>query len=533
MTVKDGFQINTVAIIGGGAAGITTLFELLNTKNDGSTTIRYKQNGELDNSISNEDPAFSKVVLFEQTAKIGGIWSPSFENPDTISQSMLETERYNDPYVLRPETALPEQFGVEEYTLKNPLETKNHPGSYRWSSSGIYKHLYSNVPSRYLKNSFIPHKDRTGCEGSTRDILEPLVPNGEITNRLLDFAEEHNLAGKVRFNSEVARICKTPDGKKWKLIVKHSTENGLMAQWYTEYFDAIVVATGHYSVPYVPHIKGLSSWNKELPSSVLHSKSYRNPDIFKDKVCLFVGTGLSGIDILQYTFPIAKQVIVSRTTGKEEIYKWLTNAANSDGIIVKPRIKEVIASNGKKIIFEDNSSVDAVDYIIFSTGYHWHYTFLNSEETGVRVFHRNGIPDGSSMIGGLYLNSFAIEDPTLAFVGVTVSPFKWPSFELAAATIAGVWTNNGKLPTKEFQVASEKKKIVERSKSVLYHYYSVSNFPEYVDEASEFLPKGRKSSDIFDDNHLDDMNASAATAERLFYQIKNKRIPIEATIPKG
>lgn len=532
MTQGDKFNIQSVAIIGSGAAGLTTLFELLNTKKEGSTALKYTNNGELDvPALENNDPAFTKLVAFEQTSRVGGIWAPSFDSPDIIPQEALDTEKYNDPFILKPKTTLPQELGTGDYSQENPLYLKNKNAGFTWNNSGIYRHLYSNVPNRYLRNSFIPYEEKPQHEFSTENVLDPLITNSKVTNRLLQFAEKFHLVDHVRLNSEVVDIRKTSDGKQWKVTVKKTSKNDPNAQWYTEYFDAVIVSTGHYSVPYIPRIKGLSSWNKELPSSLFHSKSFRDPKIFKDKVCLFVGTGLSGIDILQYAFPVAKQVIVSRSVGKEEIYEWLTKAANSDGLIVKPRIKELKPSKQRKVIFEDDSIISGVDYIIFSTGYHWHYPFLNTEDTGVSIVGKNGAsPDGSSMVKGLYRNTFSIKDPTLAFVGVTLTPFKWPSFELEAAAIAGTWTNNGAWPDKQDQVASVQIRVKQTGESILFHYYPVTHFAKYIEEVREFLPKGRDATTIFDADHIDDMYASMVAAERLFYQLKNGEIPIEDTV---
>lgn len=49
-------------------------------------------------------------------------------------------------------------------------------------------------------------------------------------------------------------------------------------------FDAVVVATGHYHAPYVPDLPGLSDWRNKWPENVIHSKQYRVPEQFKDKV---------------------------------------------------------------------------------------------------------------------------------------------------------------------------------------------------------------------------------------------------------
>src|SRR5690606_42041900 len=48
-------------------------------------------------------------------------------------------------------------------------------------------------------------------------------------------------------------------------------------------FDAVVVANGHYSVPYIPHVPNLSSYAAAHPTSVLHSKQFRSPNVLDRK----------------------------------------------------------------------------------------------------------------------------------------------------------------------------------------------------------------------------------------------------------
>lgn len=521
------FNIQSVAIVGAGAAGLTTLFELIHTRRDGSTTIAYDSNGELDGSkIENNDPAFTRVVSFEQNSKIGGIWSPSFEDPEVVPQELLDTEKYNDPWVLKPRTTVPVEIAKSEssYTYSRPLVTENYR-SYgpNWTKSGIYRHLFSNVPGRYLRNSFIPYRQRRPSDG----LLHPLVTNYEVTDGLFSFVKRFDLQKHVRLNSEIVEISKLDN--RWKLTVKETLGNKV--RWYTEIFDAVIVSTGHYSIPYLPRLPGLALWNAKFKSSILHSKSFRDPSIFKDKNVLFVGTGLSGLDILQYAFPIAKSVTVSRSPNKQEIYSWLSKAAISDGINVKPHVKE-LKPDENKIIFVDGTSIEDVHYIVFSTGYHWHYPFLNEKDTGISVLsagHKAEL-DGSSMVDGLYLNVFTIKDPTLAFNGVTLTPLKWPSFEITASAIAGLWTNRAKLPSTQEQIeySDEKKKDV--GQNLVYHYYPPGFFKDYVEQLRGYLPYGRDPFDIYDTKHLGDLKDSFTVAENLFYQYKNGKISINDTV---
>lgn len=526
MTTEKAFNIQSVAIIGAGAAGLTTLFELLHTGKDGSTTIRYNENGELDErSLKNNNPAFKKVVCFEQNPKIGGIWAPSFDDPEEVSQDLFNTERYDDPWILRPKTPIPNTIKTKNYSRNEPLVTEKMESGPVWNKSGIYRHLFSNVPGRYLRNSFIPYDQNH----PTNNTLHPLITNEKVTNNLQSFTEHFCLTTYVRLNSEVVEVHKANCGSQWKLTVSEESRNDKTVKWYTESFDAVIISTGHYSVPCFPKIRGLSDWNAQFSSSILHSKSFRDPEPFRNKKVLFIGTGLSGVDILQYTFPIASSVIVSRTIGKREIYPWLTKAATSEGIIIKPRIKELKPAEGRKVIFEDGSSIDFVDYLVFSTGYHWHYPFLSKDVSNVSVVpsSQTSIPNGSSMVDGLFLNTFAVKDPSLAFVGITVTPLKWPSFEITAATIAGVWTNHAELPTQKDQKNYNINKLKQTGTGLLFHYYSVDDFSDYVDELAPYLPKNRRVANIYDKEHLADVEAASIVAERLFYEYKQGKLLIE------
>lgn len=70
----------------------------------------------------------------------------------------------------------------------------------------------------------------------------------------------------------------------WKLTLRKSgTERDY---WWVEEFDAVVVASGHYTVPHVPYIEGLEEFARAYPESVEHSKGYRGSEKYREKVRL-------------------------------------------------------------------------------------------------------------------------------------------------------------------------------------------------------------------------------------------------------
>lgn len=89
----------------------------------------------------------------------------------------------------------------------------------------------------------------------------------------------------VEYGSCVERAVK--DGEEWVLTVRREEgDKGEEDVWSEERFDGVVVASGHFHVPWLPAIEGLEEFEKARTGSVLHSKMFRGRDAFKGKVSL-------------------------------------------------------------------------------------------------------------------------------------------------------------------------------------------------------------------------------------------------------
>lgn len=88
---------------------------------------------------------------------------------------------------------------------------------------------------------------------------------------------------------------------EWVLTLRRSGPE--TDYWYQESFDAVVVATGIYSVPKIPSIKGLVEYNWAFPGRALHSKYFRSTRPYKNKVwssTLVMDRKLTSIDRPRY-----------------------------------------------------------------------------------------------------------------------------------------------------------------------------------------------------------------------------------------
>ncbi|CUM67515.1 uncharacterized protein PRCAT00005214001 [Priceomyces carsonii] len=503
-------KIDSIAIIGAGPGGIAALYEFLNTDKNGNSTVGT--------SRSNEG-AFSKIVAFEQKSRPGGVWASDFEQQGPLfpSQELLNTGAYNDPSVLHPKRAIPES--LEGTTFQLPLSTNEDISlkELEWSTSGVFSDLFTNVPWRFTRFSYIPNEEKYYDESRR---IYPFVSQQELTKSLDDFIDKERLVDYIRVNSKVESLEKNSKGK-WVLTVRKLLKKGEY-HWYQEEFDGVVVAIGHYSLPNIPHIPGLAQQNELHPGSLMHAKSFRNAEIFKNQKVVLVGSSISTTNLVQYIVPLAKKVIISRRS-VNKIYPWINDALSSEGIVSKPTISKIVPEKNE-IIFSDGSVEKNVDKIVFTTGYHFHFPFL---EDKLKVHS----PSNSSRVSGLYYNTFSIDDPSLAAVGITVSPLTFHTIEASAAAIAGVWSGAKELPSKEKQREWELSRVKTHGDNLQFHFYPYDNVKEeFVDKVHKFSPHNRKSALDIDGQYVNDIPEGTKRLEQIFHKLKSGEYKVEDTL---
>lgn len=87
----------------------------------------------------------------------------------------------------------------------------------------------------------------------------------------------------VSFNTTVELAEKR--GRKWTLTLRKELSESQQDEWWQEDFDAVIVASGHYSIPYIPDIPGLADYERRNPGSIQHSKHFRSATHYANKVC--------------------------------------------------------------------------------------------------------------------------------------------------------------------------------------------------------------------------------------------------------
>ncbi|ORE91567.1 FAD dependent oxidoreductase [Stappia sp. 22II-S9-Z10] len=108
----------------------------------------------------------------------------------------------------------------------------------------------------------------------------------EITDYLMAFAERAR--PNIREGVEVTGVTRLPDGR----FAVDTTDGATSGGWTA---DQVVVATGGYDRPIEPQ------YARALDRSIfqMHSREYRNPEQFPEGGVLIVGTGQSGVQLME------------------------------------------------------------------------------------------------------------------------------------------------------------------------------------------------------------------------------------------
>ncbi|CAN6222581.1 unnamed protein product [Urochloa humidicola] len=277
----------------------------------------------------------------------------------------------------------------------------------------------------------------------------------EVYCYLKDFVAAFGLADAVRLNTRVLRVAMAPPlprdeasrgggagGVKWLVrSVRVDPDGGeeASAEDVEEVFDAVVIASGHYSEPRLPSIRGMEMWRRRQ----LHSHSYRTPEPFRGEVVVVVGCGESGLDIATELCGVAKEVhLVAKSMDDASapapaVAKLLTN---HPGIRLRPPVDRLCDDGTTTTVEFADGSGAAADTVIYCTGYRYSFPFL---DTAGAV----AVDGGGRRVGPLYEHTFPPAlAPSLSFVGVPMRIFAPWFFEAQARWVALVLAGKAALP---------------------------------------------------------------------------------------
>ncbi|PFH62094.1 hypothetical protein XA68_15185 [Ophiocordyceps unilateralis] len=414
------FHVKQVAIIGAGPSGLAAAKYLL------------------------AQQAFDHIAVFEQQQDIGGVWvpPPAESSPPPPPSTVPQTNPFRPP-----ETPVP------------IAEARPHYKPAVYFPSPVYDHLRANIIGPLMQFSDEPFPSSCCVFPSLEDIRASVRRYGREVRHL------------VRFGQQVTRLelLQEQGRDRW-----HLRARDLLSGETADYvFDAVVVASGHYSLPFIPDIKNITDFHRAHPTVVTHSKHYRSPKSFLDKKVIVVGNGPSGIDIAAQINAVSKVktlLSVKAATSPETLA--------CIGCDEAPEIVEFLIDQ-RGVRFKDGSVEINVDSVVFCTGYLFSYPFLADLQAKL-------ITNGRG-VHGLYKHLFTIQHPTLVFLALPMRSVPWPMSECQAAAVATVWSNQLELPPVE-EMLSWSRSLHERVGEAL-HVMPPGGNCQYINELHDWVMK--------------------------------------------
>ena len=282
--------------------------------------------------------------------------------------------------------------GLWNYTWRTGLDEYGEP-----VHGSMYRYLWSNGPKEGLEfadYSFEEHFGKQIASYPPRAVLFDYI-QGRVTKA--------GVRDWIRFRTPV-RMVTYDDATGLFTVTVHDLKKDSM---YSEVFDHVIVASGHFSTPNVPEFPGFGSFN----GRVMHAHDFRDAMEFHGKDILIVGTSYSAEDIGSQCWKYGcKSVTVAHRTAPMG-YDWPSNWAEV------PLLSHVDTDTA---YFKDGTS-RKVDAIILCTGYQHHFPYLPDS---LRLKTRNRLAAADLYKGVAY-----VHNPKLFYIGMQDQRFTFNMFD--------------------------------------------------------------------------------------------------------
>ena len=381
--------------------------------------------------------------------------------------------------------------------------------------SAAYRSLHINTSKQRMNYSDFPFPEDY-----------PTYPHhSQILAYFENYVDHFGFRDKIQFNTCVQQVTPLDTGGY------HVT----LASGETHHYTDVIICNGHHWNPRLPQ----PPFAGDFAGEEIHSNDYKVPEPYMDKRVLVVGIGNSGVDIAVDISRVADQVFLATRSGAYVVPKyllghptdqWVTpltsmlptwlqssllnflrfitvGSQESYGIPtpqtpmsaqhptissdllhyvghgkikIKPNIQH---KDGEQVVFDDGSR-EAIDSIIYATGYKISFPFLddaiiNPDNNDVSLYHLTVHPECK----GLYF--IGLCQPLGAIM---------PIAERQAIWIADLIEEKATLPPQQEmrrEIANRKAKMQNRYDKRPRHTIQVDFFP-FMDDLQREIDAGKK-----------------------------------------
>ena len=285
--------------------------------------------------------------------------------------------------------------GLWNYTWRTGLDEYGEP-----VHCSMYRYLWSNGPKECLEFADYTFEEHFGRP------IPSYPPRAVLADYIKGRVEKAGVRDWVRFRTPVRQVTFDPVTKTFTVTVQNLVDDTV----YSEAFDYVIVASGHFSTPNVPHFEGFSTFN----GRVLHAHDFRDALEFTGKDIMVVGTSYSAEDIGSQCWKYGcNSVTVSYRTAP-------MNFHFPDNWEQKPLLAKIV---DKTCHFKDGTT-KTIDAIILCTGYLHHFPFMDDSlrlRTGNRLWPL-----------GLYKGVVWEDNPQVFYIGMQDQFYTFNMFDAQA-----------------------------------------------------------------------------------------------------
>ena len=334
--------------------------------------------------------------------------------------------------------------GLWNYTWRTGLDEYGEP-----VHCSMYRYLWSNGPKEGLEFADYTFEEHFGKQ------IASYPPREVLFDYIEGRVKRAGVRDAIRFRTTVRRV----DYDDATGLFAVTTENLATGEETTGSFDHVVVATGHFSTPNVPHFDGLDRFN----GRVLHAHDFRDAVEFKNKDILIIGTSYSAEDIGSQCWKYGcRSVTVSHRTAAMG-FDWPDNWKEV------PLLQKV---EGNSCTFKDGSTAD-VDAIILCTGYLHYFPFM-APELRLRSANRLATAD-------LYKGVAWVDNPKLFYLGMQDQWYTFNMFDAQAWYVRDIVMGRIQVPDREARAADVADRVA-REDALEDDYGAIRYQGDYVRE---------------------------------------------------
>ena len=335
--------------------------------------------------------------------------------------------------------------GLWNYTWRTGLDENGEP-----VHCSMYRYLWSNGPKEGLEFADYSFEEHFGKQ------IASYPPRAVLFDYIEGRVKKAGVRDWIRFSTAVRWVDYDDDTGLFTVTVHDHAKDHV----YSETFDHVIVASGHFSVPNVPQYPGFESFN----GRVLHAHDFRDAREFAGKDILVMGASYSAEDIGSQCWKYGAKSITSCYRSAPMGFKWPANWEE------KPALDRV---EGNTAHFSDGSSKE-VDAIILCTGYKHFFNFL-PDDLRLKTANRLATAD-------LYKGVVWVHNPKMFYLGMQDQWFTFNMFDAQAWWVRDAIMDKIEIPSDKDVLIADVEERVAREEASDDTKYAIQYQAEYIKE---------------------------------------------------